>query len=429
MCEPGVATHSDAMFMDETNVAVPFETLFMPAQRPDLPHMSGPHSSAVTGPNLPASKLLVRPIDPATHDAFAELHSASFLQTPIWAAVKPEWRSENLGWFDGEELVGTALVLYRPVPRSARSLAYVPEGPHLPWSVVSVDPARWLDPLVAHLRRRQAFAVRIGPEQVIRTWSAATAKRGMADPEIPRFDELPADEVSPEGKALEAALISAGWSALDRGPGFGSGQPRFGVRLRLAGRTVPQLLAGTNQQWRRNVARAAKVGVVVREGSIADLPGFHRLYQETGERDGFRPRPESYFHGMWKALAGAGTESRIRLFVAELGPEQVPLAYALMVQFGRYCWYAYGASSGENRQAQASTAVQWHAICDAQARGCDTYDLRGITDTLDPGQPTAGLVRFKLGTGGDCVETVGEWELVLSPLWHKAFEMYRRVRS
>ena len=264
---------------------------------------------------------------------------------------------------------------------------------------------------------------------MIRVWTPPTAKRGLADAQIDRFDELPADEVFPDGKALEAALTKAGWTALDRGPGFGSGQPRFSVRITLAGRTPAELLAGTNQQWRRNVARSAKAGVVVREGNIDDLPGFHRLYRETGERDGFMPRPESYFVGMWKALAATGEEPRIRLYVAEFGPQKQPLAYVMSVQIGTYCWYSYGASSGEHRQAQASTACQWHSIRAAQDRGCETYDLRGITDTLDPEKSTAGLIRFKLGTGGDCVETVGEWELVLSPLWHKAFELYRRVRS
>jgi len=405
------------MFMNEMNVSAPFEDLFTPVHRP------------VRRPiGLAPGTLTVRLIDAVRHDAFAETHSAGFTQTPSWAAVKPDWTAENLGWFDGDQLVGTALVLYRPVPGTARSLAYLPEGPLLPWSAVTAEPRRWLDPMVRHLRLRQAFAVRMGPEQVIRVWTAASAKRGLADPQITSFDELPADEVFEDGKALEAALTSAG-SPLDRGPGFGSGQPRFGVRLSLAARTVAQLLAGTNQQWRRNVARAAKSGVVVREGGIDDLPAFHRLYQETGERDGFTPRPLSYFVRMWKALEAAGDEPRIRIYLGELGPEKRALAAALTVQVGTSCWYSYGGSSGENRQAQASTAVQWHAMCAAQARGCDRYDLRGITDTLDPEQRTAGLVRFKLGTGGDCVETVGEWELVLSPLWHKAFELYRRVRA
>jgi lipid II:glycine glycyltransferase (peptidoglycan interpeptide bridge formation enzyme) len=403
--------------MNEPNLAAPFDSLFTPMPRPEPP------------PDPPdPGPLQVRTIDRDQHDDFAAAHSASFLQTPDWAAVKPDWRSESLGWFDRDELVGTALVLYRPVPGSGRSLAYVPEGPALDWPTVSTEPGRWLDPFVTHLRSRLAFAVRVGPRQVMRIWTAPTAKRGLADPQVQRFDELPADEVDPDGTALTAALSERGWVPLDRQPGFGSGQPRFGVQLRLADRTAAELLAQTNQQWRRNVARAVKAGVVVREGSIDDLGHFHRLYLETAERDGFGPRPASYFAGMWQAL-GTGPEPRLRLYVAELGPEPVPLACALTVQVGTSCWYAYGASSSQHRQAQASTALQWAAIRAAQARGCETYDLRGITDTLDTSDALSGLVRFKLGTGGRCVETVGEWELTLSPLWHRAFQVYRRIRS
>ena len=46
-----------------------------------------------------------------------------------------------------------------------------------------------------------------------------------------------------------------------------------------------------NQQWRRNIKKAAKSGVVVIVGEPSDLPAFHRLYAETAVRDGFAPRP------------------------------------------------------------------------------------------------------------------------------------------
>jgi lipid II:glycine glycyltransferase (peptidoglycan interpeptide bridge formation enzyme) len=69
----------------------------------------------------------VRPISADEHRAFiAGRSSASFLQTPAWAAVKSEWRAESLGWYDGDRLVGAGLVLYRQLPRLKRYLAYLP---------------------------------------------------------------------------------------------------------------------------------------------------------------------------------------------------------------------------------------------------------------------------------------------------------------
>ena len=65
--------------------------------------------------------------------------SASFLQTPAWAAAKPEWKAESIGWVvrsstGGESIVGAALVLYRQLPKIKRFLAYVPEGPLVDWA-------------------------------------------------------------------------------------------------------------------------------------------------------------------------------------------------------------------------------------------------------------------------------------------------------
>ena len=66
---------------------------------------------------------------------------------------------------------------------------------------------------------------------------------------------------------------------------------------------------------------------------------------------------------------------------------------------------------------------------DAIAAGSIVYDLRGITDTLDPDDPHAGLIQFKVGTGGEAVEYAGEWDLPINPLIYKAFSLYMGRRG
>ena len=70
-----------------------------------------------------------------------------------------------------------------------------------------------------------------------------------------------------------------------------------------------------NQLWRRNIKKAAKSGVVVRQGDLDDLGAFHPLYVETAERDHFTPRPLAYFETMFAALQ-AEDPDRIRLYLA-----------------------------------------------------------------------------------------------------------------
>ena len=45
-----------------------------------------------------------------------------------------------------------------------------------------------------------------------------------------------------------------------------------------------------------------------------------------------------------------------------------------------------------------------------------------------PTTRTSGLIQFKVGTGGEAVEYLGEWDLPLNPLLYKAFDLYMKHR-
>lgn len=67
-------------------------------------------------------------------------------------------------------------------------------------------------------------------------------------------------------------------------------------------------------------------------------------------------------------------------------------------------------------------------IRDSLAAGATVHDLRGITDTLAAEDPHIGLIRYKVGTGGEAVRLVGEWDLPLNRLLYQAFQLYLKRR-
>jgi lipid II:glycine glycyltransferase (peptidoglycan interpeptide bridge formation enzyme) len=363
----------------------------------------------------------------------------STLQVPAWGAVKADWRHESLGWFDGEALVGAGLVLYRQVPRLPRYLAYMPEGPDIDWlgegpaarglagAPESVHPlADWLAPMLAHLRGAGAFAAKIGPPIWTRRWSATTLKDAIAAGEARALRDLPADETNGAALAAIDVLEALGWTQKpSTGAGFGDVQPRYVFQVPLDNRSEDELLRGFNQLWRRNIKKAAKAGVEVRQGGLADLPTFHGIYTETAERDHFHPRGLPYFERMWKALH-AEDPDRIRLYLAS--HQGTVHAATLWAKVNRHCWYTYGASTTAGRDLRPSNAIQWQMIRDAREAGADTYDMRGITDTLDPADHLFGLLQFKVGTGGYAQEYAGEWDYAIRPALTRAFEAYMRRR-
>jgi lipid II:glycine glycyltransferase (peptidoglycan interpeptide bridge formation enzyme) len=372
--------------------------------------------------------LTVRPVtaDEAT-ETLLEL-GGSFLQTANWGRAKQGWRRTHLGWFDADgRRVGAGLVLSRAIPRLKRSYAYLPEGPALPWAVVADNPAAWLEPLVTWAKDDGAFALRLGFPVVSRIWDRDPVKKQVAEGGLLSFTTMPSAVDNPVARRLETWLDANRWLSLG-GDGVAVGQPRLLCVVDLRGRTVPELLTSMNQQWRRNVKKAEKSGVEVRTALAEGLDTFYGLYVESADRDNFLPRPKAYFDLLARSFMTEGSDSPVQAWFYEAHVDGDVLSSALMIRFGRTFSYLYGGSTERNRDARASNALQWRAMQDAVAAGCDAYDLRGFNTSLGATSPLTGLLLFKLGAGADVVEMVGERELVISRFWHLAFEKAMAAR-
>ena len=386
----------------------------MTEQSPDTAELT------ITGP------LTVRPI---TGDEAVETLlevGGSFLQTPAWGRAKQGWRATHLGWFDAAGVrVGAGTVLSRAIPRLKRTYAYLPEGPGLPWDAVADDPSAWLDPLVAWARASGAFALRLGFPVVSRVWNREPVKKQVTEGGLLSFTSLPPEVDSPAARRLEAHLDTHDWLPLGA-DGVAVGQPRLLCIVDLRGRTKDDLLSSMNQQWRRNVKKAAKARVEVRSVGPEGLDTFHDLYVESANRDNFLPRPKAYFGLMARSFAADEGPVWARFYEAHVDGDV--LASALMIRFGRTFSYLYGGSTERNRDARASNALQWQAMQDAVDAGCDAYDFRGFNTSLGATSPLTGLLLFKLGAGADVVEMVGERELVINRFWHLAFARAMALR-
>ena len=95
--------------------------------------------------------ILVKEISSEEHLKYIELQpSVSFLQTPAWGKTKAGWIAKSIGWYEGDQLIGSGLVLLRKVPKVKKYLAYLPEGPDFDWTSNQVSDA--LTSLVNYLK-------------------------------------------------------------------------------------------------------------------------------------------------------------------------------------------------------------------------------------------------------------------------------------
>jgi lipid II:glycine glycyltransferase (peptidoglycan interpeptide bridge formation enzyme) len=367
--------------------------------------------------------LNLKEIDKETHVEFLKSYQTfSFLQLPCWAEVKSGWKSKSVGWFDERKLVCVGLILIRNIPKTKWSLFYLPEGP-----VLDPDYAKnvvdWLTPLRDFAKESGAFNLKLGPQVTINTWSASTIKAAISDNVYRQFKDVEPDRINPFGNEIGTKLRNLGGKQIETdGEGFGDVQPRFVFAIDVQDKSDEELLASFSQEWRRNIKKAEKSEVKVRQATFSDLETFHTLYKETAKRDKFTPRPLNYFKQMWKSLnENSNNLAEMRLYIAE--QENICHSACLWVRVGKHVWYTYGASSTSGRELRPSNAIQWQMMRDARDAGASIYDMRGIAATLNEKSPLFGLLRFKIGTGGKVIQYVGEWDFVLKPLIYKAFRV------
>ncbi|MFD1426401.1 lipid II:glycine glycyltransferase (peptidoglycan interpeptide bridge formation enzyme) [Kroppenstedtia sanguinis] len=353
----------------------------------------------------------------------------NFMQYPSWAEVKTEWKNDLLGWFDTEgQMAGCALILYRKLPGLNKYLAYLPRGPVIDWEAKNIN--EWFEPMFEFLRRRNVFSIKMEPPVVRAKWKTPTIKNYLKevrdhDLKGKTFRDLGPDEVDAHAEYVQQELTAMGWKKKEAEGGFSAIQPQYVFRLPLQDRSLDEVFAGFHSNWRRNVRKSKKQGVEVIEGGLEELPQFYDLLKVTAVRDKFSVRSYSYFETMYKSLKKEDP-NRIRLYLAKY--EEQLLASTLAIHSNGHTWYLYGASGNEMREKMPNHAIQWRMIQDAHELGAHTYDFRGISDALDESEPLYGLLRFKLGFGGEACELIGEWDYPLQPVLHWAFDMYMKKR-
>lgn len=326
-------------------------------------------------------------------NALLALPNAHALQGWAWGAFKSRhgWSATRLHFQEQGQVVAAASVLRRKLPLLPMSVLYVPKGPIVDWT-----------------DRARASRVLAELEDLARAWRVISIK---VDPDVYYADRAPQFSTQPACAQDTAGLLA------ERGWRFSAEQIQFRntVLLDLTP-SEDDLLAAMKQKTRYNVRLAARRGVEIRSGTEADLGLFYDLYAETAERDGFPIRPAEYYYDAWRTFLKA---EQAQLLLAEVEGDAV--AGLMVFTFGPMAWYMYGASSDRHRNLMPNNLLQWEAMRCARSAECRLYDLWGAPDELDESDPMWGVVRFKLGLGGELAEGLGAWDFPVSKAGYRLY--------
>lgn len=323
------------------------------------------------------------------NDFVARHPKGHVLQTWEWGEVKAKtgWEPLRLLLYRDEEPVAALSILKRKIPVIGKSIFYAPRGP-----VARIDDYQGMDELWRAVKR------------LAKDHGAIMLK---IDPDVPVQEEQ-----------FAAYLAKAGFRPAKTSEGFEGTQPKYVFRLDITP-SEEELMANFHSKTRYNVRLAARRGVTVRiTRNKEDLKIFYDILKITAERDRFLIRSFEYFETLWDELVENGLAE---VFLAEYQGQVISGTLALIL--GDKAWYLYGASSNEHRNVMPNYLLQWEMIKWARSKGCTLYDFRGVSGDLSEDNPLYGLYRFKKGFNGEFTEFVGEYDLPLSPLYYRLWNI------
>ncbi|MBU2545272.1 peptidoglycan bridge formation glycyltransferase FemA/FemB family protein [Patescibacteria group bacterium] len=166
---------------------------------------------------------------------------------------------------------------------------------------------------------------------------------------------------------------------------------------------------------------------VIKSQNINDLKDFDKIYKDTATRHRFTPFSIDYLKDQFSCFS---PDDQIVIYLGKYKGKVI--SSAVMVYWQGIGFYHHGASLSKynNNKVPVSYLMQWEAIREAKARGCNKYNFWGIAPDNKKKHPWAGLSLFKMGFGGYTKEYVRTQDLVLSPSYYLTYiiEKIRKLK-
>jgi lipid II:glycine glycyltransferase (peptidoglycan interpeptide bridge formation enzyme) len=331
--------------------------------------------------------MLIRPLTQSDHQAYNQAVNHP-LQSWEWGEFRKltGLKVERVGFYDNGRLQKGMEVTFHPIPILGKTAGYVPKS--------FMPDEEQLSALRQLGENNNALFIKLEPNVA----QLATATTGHY--QIGQF------------------LIDHGCQP---------GRPLFTKYTYQLDLTKPEteLFEHLQNKTRYNVNLAYKKGVTIRENtSAAGMEEYISILEETTARQGFYAHTPDYFRKMWESLGASGM---LRIFQA-VYENQVLVSWIMFV-FNDVLYYPYGASRSAHRDVMASNLMMWEMITFGKREGCHTFDMWGsLGPEPNPHDPWFGFHRFKKGYGGDLMEFLGTYDLVLNEPLYKLFRVVENVR-
>ena len=366
----------------------------------------------------------------------------TFHQTRNWGILKKSngWHPYYVGLDNKGQIKAAALILSKDVPMIKKRIMYSPRG-----FIINYKDLELLRVFTREIRKfaesKNVIFVRIDPYVMYkeRDINGDLVEGGIDNSRV--VDNL-----------KELGYQHFGFNLMQEAL-----QPRWMHVINTEGKTLDEVMAGFESKTRQIIRKNERNGIHTREIKENELPLFKEIMQQTSERRDFLDRPLSYYEEMWKAMHNDGI---LKIMIAyidfdeylenttrekekiekEMNDRQTKNEYGHKLNLGAILFLIYGnevlslfgGSLEKFMNFQSAYTLHFEGIKYAVEHGYKRYNFYGITGDFSKDNPLYGLYLFKKSFGGEVVELIGEFDLIINKFWYtmyqKVFPMYKNLK-
>lgn len=188
-----------------------------------------------------------------------------------------------------------------------------------------------------------------------------------------------------------------------------------------------KLIMGMHPKTRYNSRLASKKGVNVKvENNEKGVQTLINLMKITSKRQKFLIHSDNYYKKVFELF---NSKNQADILIAYL--ENEPLAAWMLLNDEGILYYPYGGSTETHKNYMPSSLLGWEAIKLGKRKGCHLFDMWGATN--DRNDTWWGFTQFKIRYGGELIECMESYDLVINKPIYKTFNsaygLFWKLRS
>lgn len=414
-------------------------------------------------------------------EKFAKKHEQiTFHQTKEWADLKAfnGWKGYYVGLKKDNKLVAAALLLSKKIPSVKKYMFYSPRGFLIDYKDKELL-KEFTDQIKKWSKDKKAIFIKIDP--------FVPYKEHDNDGQLV--------ENGFDNSVVVENLKSLGYKHFGFNLMQDTLQPRW-MHVIDTDRSLDDIMKDMESKTRQILRKNEKCGIITHDITRDELPVFKEIMQHTSDRREFVDRPLSYYERMWDSLYDAGIlkikiaeidfnlyekntreeqdelkvslsdrikkyennelkmnekkyeshnkqdEERIKQLDEQLKKiegykkeygDKTTLGGILFLVYGNEVLSLYGGSEAKLMQFQSAYTLHFDGIKYACENGYKRYNFYGITGDFRESNPLYGLYLFKKSFGGNVVELIGEFDLIINKFWYRSYKIgfgtYHKIKN